>query len=236
MKFLQLCLISASLTVAPNAFAADLPSGKNGPEPVFSATPANIWSGFYIGAQLGSLGMADSPREYNQATGQYLSTVPRFSTGAFTGGVHLGYDWQWNNWVVGAVGDVNAAHLRASGLDASGARLTDEVGGQGSARLRGGYAFDRLLLFATVGANLAGVNHSYQTDGASDLKRWGVIAPTVGLGAEYAFTDHWRGSVEYRTSGLGGVNDANTALAGEKIDHRMGEGALQLGVSYRFGD
>lgn len=57
----------------------------------------------------------------------------------------------------------------------------------------------------------------------------------MGVGAEYAFDDHWRANVEYRISGLATRREDASFLPGVKLRHEAGEGQIKAGVSYRFG-
>jgi outer membrane immunogenic protein len=94
-----------------------------------------------------------------------------FGSGAFTDGAiiggQLGVNYQFNNFVLGAEGD-------GSWVDWGG---TDVVG---TIRLRGGFAFDRLLAYGTGGAAFEG-----------------DVGWVAGGGIEYAVTDHFTVGVEY---------------------------------------
>jgi outer membrane immunogenic protein len=96
-----------------------------------------------------------------------------FGKGAFVDGFvvggQIGINWQFGGFVVGAEGD-------GSWVDWEG---TDAVG---TARLRGGFAFDRFLVYATGGA-------AFQ-----DFDDLGWVA---GGGLEYAITDNWTAGAEY---------------------------------------
>jgi outer membrane immunogenic protein len=96
-----------------------------------------------------------------------------FGTGAFDDGFviggQVGVNAQWNNFVLGAEGD-------GSFVDWGGA---DAVG---TARLRGGFAFDRFLVYGTGGV-------AFQ-----DFSDAGWV---VGGGGEYALTDNVSVGVEF---------------------------------------
>ncbi|HEX9903335.1 MAG TPA: outer membrane beta-barrel protein [Propylenella sp.] len=91
-----------------------------------------------------------------------------FDDGPVIGG-QIGMNWQWNNFVLGAEGD-------GSWVDFGGA---DAIG---SARLRAGFAFDRVMVYGTGGAAF---------DDFSDV---GWVA---GGGAEFALTPNWILGAEY---------------------------------------
>ncbi len=75
--------------------------------------PAYSWTGFYVGGQAGVAFNRDAGDvRYNPNTGVIQTTA--FSGGsdnsddaAFIGGVHVGYDYQINNFLIGAVADIN---------------------------------------------------------------------------------------------------------------------------------
>jgi outer membrane immunogenic protein len=91
-----------------------------------------------------------------------------FDDGAVIGG-QIGVNWQFNSFVLGAEGDGSWADIGAS----------DALG---TARLRGGLAFDRFMVYATGGAA---------------FDDWEDAGWVVGGGGEYAFTDNITGGVEY---------------------------------------
>jgi outer membrane immunogenic protein len=96
-----------------------------------------------------------------------------FGDGAFDDGFviggQIGVNWQWNNFVLGAEGDGSFTDWGAA----------DAVG---TARLRGGFAFDRFLVYGTGGVAL------------QDFSDAGWVA---GGGGEYALTDNVSVGVEY---------------------------------------
>jgi outer membrane immunogenic protein len=87
----------------------------------------------------------------------------------FVIGGQVGVNWQFNGFVLGAEGDGSFVDWGS----------TDAVG---TARLRGGIAFDRFLAYATGGAAF------------EDFNDVGWVA---GGGVEYAITDNWTAGVEY---------------------------------------
>jgi outer membrane immunogenic protein len=144
---------SALALLSGAAAAADLPTMvPPPPAPMLSTTPlAYNWSGFYIGAHGGWAFGSDA-----------------FDDGAVVGG-QIGFNWQFNNFVLGVEGD-------GSWADVGGADSLETI------RLRGGMAFDRFLAYGTGGG-------AFQ-----DFEDLGWVA---GAGLEYAFTDFVSAGVEY---------------------------------------
>ena len=177
----------------------------------------------------------------------------------FAGGGQLGYNWQTGAFVYGVEADL-------SGLDAGGTSgflaalpgalyvnqgwAKTSVDWLATARLRAGYAVDRLLMYATAGLAFGGASASsgsVGTDGftvdtfagSSSSTRVGW---TAGGGGEYAFTDHWIGRVEALYYDLGSANyavaaqNAQTIAEGLSVTaHHRFDGALaRVGLSYKF--
>ena len=113
-------------------------------------------------------------------------------------GVTAGYNLQNGNIVYGFEVDYSFANMKGqagpSPWSVDDTFLHTRATDTATARLRAGYAFDRLLLFATAGAASAHFN-SYVDDPDMNIgirttptpMQWGYA---LGLGAEYAFTDH----------------------------------------------
>lgn len=230
----RLALASAASFIALGfAQAVDLPSRRNAPSPP-PPPPAFLFEGFYAGAQIGALGTGDRSERFFAPTDARLAVTTTHG-GSVIGGVHAGYDWHEGPIVFGLLGDVSGARAVSSGVDVFGIDIKNTVDVQGSLRGRVGYAFDRLLLYATGGLNVAHVTHDQRSLLFSERTDLVVAEPTVGVGAEYAFDDRWRGHVELRNSDLETRKEASLVLPGTLTRHKAGEGEVSLGVSYRFG-
>src|SRR5215212_10664010 len=133
-----------ALAFASGAQAADLAA-----RPVYKAAPvaAPIWSwtGFYIGANVGFA----SARTHISDDRTYLLDPGSFDsrkTGVI-GGLQAGYNWQFNNIVLGLEGDISAASLnRSTSPGTISNNLGDVFNGNlsalGTVRGRIGLAFD----------------------------------------------------------------------------------------------
>ncbi|MBG0812459.1 porin family protein [Methylosinus sp. H3A] len=229
----QAFTIATSLIAAFGARAADLPIHHGAP--TYVPPPAFLFEGGYIGAHVGALGFADRSAPLLPTTSGALAYNTSHG-GSFLGGAHAGYDWHVNSLVFGLRVDVSGAHATNSGILPFGIGVRNMVDVDGVVRGRLGYAFDRLLLYVSGGLNLAHVRHEHFSGFALSRKDHIVGAPTIGVGAEYAFDDHWRGNVEFRVSDLSTGKSAslpfNPALG---IRHDAATGAVTVGVSYRFG-
>jgi outer membrane immunogenic protein len=155
--------------------------------------------------------------------------------GSFIGGALVGHDWRVGPLVLGLVGDVSGARAVNYVNDPFGTAIRSELGVQGSLRGRVGYAFNRLLVYATGGFNIADVRHDYRTALVSGSRHLVVAEPTVGVGMEYALTDRWSGLLEYRLSGVGTPRETSPVLESTIVRHDAGAATITAGVSYHFG-
>ena len=84
------------------------------------------------------------------------------------GGAHVGYNFQINQWVLGLEGDVDGSSLSKTVAIAPFSNyyrnfvptsVHSSLGVQGSIRGRLGYAFDRILVYATGGIAFGGIQY-----------------------------------------------------------------------------
>jgi outer membrane immunogenic protein len=234
------------------AFAADLPTHKAPPPP---AVPAPFsWTGFYVGVQAG-YGWGQESDNLRFPTAAPIVDDHFNLDGAF-GGARVGYDQQFNTFVLGVVADVDATDISGKKTASTPAGPGTLVGTlsqnntwQSSLRLRAGVAFDRLLIYATGGVAFAddqeknslswnstsGSFHKLLSSGSQTDTLYGW---TVGGGAEYAMTDHWIASAELRYADF---DNGNYWTTGTNHHHDItifhagfDETLAQLGLSYKF--
>lgn len=221
------------------ANAADLGTKKPGiAAPIMSQFS---WTGFYAGVQGGYQWSRTSNRFYDTATGALLaSSSANHDTSGAVLGAHVGYIHQFNpggGFVIGAEGDIEWTGTRGKYVfpgTTDDYRTKGDV--QGSVRARAGYAFDRILVYATGGAVFSNLRNSV-FDGAGGVltgKNVG-IGWTVGGGVEYAITRSWSARLEYRYTSFG-VNSYSSAPAfpGGIVRVQNDFHAVRAGASYRF--
>ncbi|MEJ0093138.1 MAG: outer membrane protein [Methylocella sp.] len=228
-----------AVTLAGSALAADLPS--RAPPPVYlPPAPIFTWTGIYVGGQVG------------YAWGnQNVSSNSGFGSDSFSsnndgviGGAHVGYNLQLSQFVIGLEGSVDGSSLNKSITRGGFVPVTysANLGVQGSVRGRVGYAWDRVLLYATGGVAFGGVDSSLSSpfgfDSASDTR----VGWTVGGGLEYAITNNWSIRAEYRYTDLGhasifaanSFNDPAIGGGGGFSNRHIVENQVQVGFSYKF--
>ena len=268
--------VSAPLIVKGPAVTADLRSPPPASQPTSTkASPTNTlaklvapsidwtgysWTGFYAGGQVG-LVWGTTHGAYSFATPGGLDGSEPLTGGAQVAIVdgHLGYNQQFNNWVVGLEGSVDGTNIVRTSplpvLDPTGATpggiLTTAAQSniQGSVRGRFGYAWNRALFYGAGGVaagdftlqsfmwgqdalglfNAADKGHSFVRVG------W-----TLGAGAEWAFTRNLSLRGEYRYTNFGTVADTSTQAGGAGTlfsgARRLDQNQLQFGFNYKFGD
>jgi outer membrane immunogenic protein len=209
--------------------AADLPVAPVEAPPV-TLPLAFDWTGFYVGAQIGYA--------WAQADSTFNAGFPSldYDADGVVGGVHVGYNAQFNQIVVGLEGDLEASSV--SGDDAAGGGLGSyseaELNWQGSIRARLGYAFDNVLPYITGGVAFGDWDLSAAAptvlgtvDSSETLVGW-----TIGAGVEYAFTQNVTARVEYRYTDYGDENVAIGNGLTNNVD--LDSHAVRVGISYKF--
>jgi outer membrane immunogenic protein len=268
-----------SSAVIPFASAADL-AVKAPIAPV--AAPAYSWAGFYIGGNVGySWGRAASNLNADPVTvniGTPFNTPGFVGSDTLTpkgviGGGQIGYNWQTSpNWVFGLEADWQASGENASrsfsnafsftapppnpALPVSGVATMDyaaKITWFGTARGRIGYAWDRVMLYATGGlayggVKLAGTNTVSGTVAGVPFMAVTAIGHsqvnagwTVGAGIEGALGDRWTWKAEYLYLDLGSMNDPDqlvfvTSASGGRVTTHTNytDNIVRLGLNYRL--
>jgi outer membrane immunogenic protein len=269
MRVLRLCTAAIAIAAAIlPAAAADMPVDTYyQPRP---AVVVFRWTGVHIGLHVGgALGFKnETPVPFGVFVGPNPAPCPvtlgvpgcgviapstaSIGVGGLILGGQAGGDYQIENWVLGV--EAQASWTNASGsTQCAGigtpaatavvsSTCTAKLDNLGTAAVRAGYAFDRLLVYGKGGA--AWTNDNYQVKmttastfllfSANEL-RWGW---TAGAGVEYAFTDSWTAKIEYNYMDLGAdslrfVEQLGTVLLDSNIRQRMN--VVKFGINYRLG-
>src|SRR6478735_3468050 len=106
-SLLSLLAGTAALAIAASAAqAADLPS-RAAPAPIIAAVPIFTWTGFYVGVNAGYGWNTNNDRVFVPGFG----FVDSGSNGGFVGGGQIGYNYQFNQFVVGVEADIQYADI-----------------------------------------------------------------------------------------------------------------------------
>jgi outer membrane immunogenic protein len=228
------------------AFASDLPTHKAPPPPAPVIAPFS-WTGFYVGVEAG-YGWGEESDDFRSVTGYPLD---HFGVSGPIGGVKAGYNQQFNSLVLGVEADVEASGIRGS---KNGTFATDEGTGAGSLSLRNtwqsslrgrvGWAFDRLLFYATGGLAVADDNEKYYVNDPSfpppfyGSSTRTLVGWTAGGGVDYAIDNHWVVSGEVRYADFGkanfGIPPALSLTGTTNFSAGFTETLAQVGLSYKF--
>ena len=195
--------------------------------------PYYNWSGFYAGVFGGGahgLWTVDFYRNNNH--GHAEEGADGLSFGAYGG-----YNYQFaNRFVIGGELDLGKSTASQQNDIFDNDSSLAKFGVFGSARLRVGYAFDRLLLFGTVGVGVANITNNIQKGrNAGEEVVWEdqvKAGITAGAGVEYAFTQNWVGRGEYVYTDYGMVTLYNRDR--NRAEFRNEMHLLRVGASYRF--
>jgi outer membrane immunogenic protein len=209
-----------------------------------SPPPASLtfnWSGPYLGGHLGGgwgnehdnqSGLFPAPAAAPGGEGGPALPADHFSVSGFVGGVHAGYNYQVNQFVIGGEGDIDFTDIKGShgfsylgGTQVGTLKLKSDV--QGSIRVRAGYAIDNILLYATTGIAFADGKLSVNGVGTSKTH----VGWTIGAGVEYAFTQNWIGRAEVRYTDFS--KETYHTSAGP-LKSGWDQTTATIGVSYKF--
>ena len=238
--------------------AADLPPRPMAVEP---PAPANIWTGYYLGGNLGySWGRADNdvraaglpPVLFGIPTASLASgDRDKQNVDGIVGGFQSGYNWQSGSWVFGLETDLQASNQKGdqrycnlggttcavASLDAS-----HKLSWFGTARSRIGFLVTpSALVYGTGGAAYGELKSNYTLNlggvpfaavNFQDLKAgW-----TLGAGVEFAFARNWSAKLEYLYLDLG-TSETTASIAGATavVRREFTDHIARLGINYRFG-
>lgn len=209
--------------------------------------PVN-WTGLYVGASVGSgWGLTTYADPFPTAP-----TGDRVDLGGALLGGQIGANYQVGHLVTGAEASVNWANIRGTNTCfgvypdpvTAGFNCGSRIDAIGAFTARGGYAFDRTLLYVKGGAawdrqqdqfNTIGVGGTILTNTRTN---WGW---TIGGGLEYALAPAWSMALEYKYFDFGASSVFSTsappALAGVNLAPQSNRlQTVSLGVNYKLGD
>ena len=268
MNRLSVALISAIAGIAftQSASAADLP--YKAPPVAAPMAPAFSWTGFYVGGNIG-YGWGDNGSRLHPSadTSSQNFWNPAFNAGAapsvfdfsqsgVIGGIQIGYNHQFNNWVLGWEADFQGANIDDSASVATSGIVpfvdgffssSQDLRWLGTVRGRVGATWDRVLLYVTGGFAYGNVKYdlNFAFPGSDDFHSISAnhTSPgwTVGGGLEWAAWDRWSFKVEYLYVDLGTTSLVSTpsgrapnllTTVTEDFDNKYS--IVRVGANYRF--
>lgn len=219
----RVLLAAASvLALTAAASAADLTMEPAPMAPVI-APAAFDWSGFYVGVHGGGAWGDFSTNIWENAFGDSSSAL---------GGVQAGFNYQINQFVLGAQTDIAYTNLKTGQDVIPGyVGVNAELNWLGSTTVRAGYAIDTWLPYVkggfAYGETKANVNSIFWSD-----SKW-ATGWTVGAGLEKAFTKNITAFAEYDYFDLGSAAyDISSSIG--TIELKNTTNVVKVGLNYKF--
>jgi outer membrane immunogenic protein len=212
----KLLLAATALAgIASSALAADLPARSPAVAPAPIAVPIFTWTGFYAGLHAGAAWQdRDNCPQLATYTNGVATAVTTFAPNCdngrrtnFIGGVQIGYNWQINNFVIGAEGDISwlgnrgNEHFEYTVVNNPVIVQPTQPGGGGG----GGGGNPNLLVAPSPGANgtVTNVTNVYSWSGRNQTDMIGTVRLRAGVAFNRALL-YVTGGLAFRN---GGDND-----------------------------
>jgi len=196
---------------------------------------AQDWSGLYIGGHIGS---ADRETEWVDVDGDWVDegdVATDDSSDSVAIGAHVGYNWQFGNWVIGAQGGFTYSDLSQTEVIFGDVAVDNSLSFMADARINAGYSFGAYLPYITVGAAYSDLEHSWAEEGDTS-DSWADFgnetALVYGAGLEYAFSETWSAGVEYLVYDFD--SEASVNPDGYAMDVETDTSVVQFTVNYRL--
>ena len=245
------CIAAGALSVS--AHAADF-AMKAMPvqDPVWS------WTGFYLGGNAGA-GWGTTETNLTSISAPGIGVIPiglavaQNSRSGFLGGGQLGYNYQTGWVVVGIQADIDALAVKgttpciivfsctssSNWLATASARVGGVVGDRTLVYIKGGGAWLNTQQTLSIGGGLGGglgAGTGPLTSATST-----ATGALLGLGAEYMFSQHWTGFIEYDYMEFGAKSvsfplSAVIPVAGAAINTSVTNklSIAKIGLNYKF--
>jgi len=149
----------------------------------------------------------------------------------FVGGGQIGYNWQGASPLVLGI-EADFQGTGQSRTDTVGAfSLEQKLPWFGTVRGRIGYAFDRVMLYATGGLAYGDYKLTVSGPGGSASDDATKTGWTVGGGVEWMFAPQWSTKLEYLYIDTG---DRDVTLFGVPFTGRAKDNIVRVGLNYHF--
>lgn len=197
------------------------------------------WTGWRVGADLGAVRMRSTWSDIDDDWPAYDVRTNKKSGMDY--GVSVGYDWQINHAVIGAQFDYLFGSLTKNTRPFEDTPFNivaqkDKLKSLPMLRGRAGYAFDKVLLFGTVGIAKPSIQHVW-TEAGDPPDSWDFknskTRMVYGAGAEYRFTENWSAQGEYLMFSNATKTSRNDNGYRMKVKDKLN--MFLVGVNYRFG-
>lgn len=218
------------------AQAADLPQRAPAPPPAYMPVevPVYDWTGFYVGGNVG-WGWTNASGTYSNPAVWPVSQ----NANSFIGGFQAGFNYQFNNIVLGVEGDWDWATKTANGVACTAVGCFAGSGGTNYiATLAGrfGVAMNNTLFYGKAGAGW--VNNYINIQNGAGVTSWSGSVTNVGwllgAGVEYGISRNWSAKLEYDYLRVGTWNTNPGLSAGDTLNVTRTISLVKAGINYRF--
>jgi outer membrane immunogenic protein len=235
--------LAATLTAGIALAAVSVHAADYTPRPAYQAAAVPMddfnWGGLYGGIHVGAATGTIEPSAFGLASALDgaatqlgvplpVPSLPNLSKeSAFFGG-YAGFNWQWENVVIGIEGSYSTFNGKF-GAVSIGAAIPGAVGIQSVsqtfqlqdvavAALRGGVPFGRFMPYATLGiatgrassSTILTANNGAAVATGGQYKSGWLVGAAAGLGLEYAVTDNLLLRTEYQWLGFTRFNGSSS--------------------------
>jgi outer membrane immunogenic protein len=210
----KLAFVAGALALVSMSGVAAADGSRGGP--VYAPAAYN-WSGVYFGAHIGGgWGDVDIRETSSLTIGGGVPLVQSHDTSGWLGGVQLGAMKQFGSFVVGTEFSLSGADINGNGGNCFGitAATGGFVGSNCSTTVnwlltglaKGGFAWDRWMVYGALGYAVAGVDHSIAlTLGPAQLS-WSqqdtAHGVAYGAGFDFALSKDFMFGVQYLHANL----------------------------------
>jgi outer membrane immunogenic protein len=198
------------------------------------------WTGCYFGGHIGGLWAHKDRIDHEPGDRTFGASEGTHNPSGFLGGLQGGCDYQFaGGFVLGIAGDHAWADAESSNLSLLFPGFTNhsKVKSLSSVTGRLGYAWDRLLGYVKGGGAWERDEYDYTNGVIIGTARETRGGWTVGVGAEYAFTNFVSGFIEYNYYDFGDRNV--TFLENTGFTYTAGiketKNVVKAGLNFRFG-
>jgi outer membrane immunogenic protein len=219
--------VACLLATVTTAHAADL-AVPRAPAPAVPYT----WSGLYIGLNAGYSGGTLAETLSGAAAGSGSASIP----GA-VGGFQVGANYQMNALVLGFEADFDgAAATKSINVGGGLAANTAQIPWFGTFRARAGFAFDRMLLYATAGGAATQLRSSVNITGiGTSSTTFTHSGWTAGGGLEAAISNDLSARVEYLYVDTGNFSVAEVGgPPPASASGHLKDSLVRAGLNYRL--
>jgi outer membrane immunogenic protein len=238
--FLRLAFVTVAFLSATSVFAADL----DVPPPIDDLRPATFdWTGPYIGI-FGAAVAVDGTFDATCTSGGVPCVPPAIPTFTdmehsgigYAAGILGGINYQVDDFVFGFEGDWAFGGTVATNDEAT--VDTDlSFNNIATLRARAGWAMDSTLLYITGGLAVVDMEFGAVMSTPESDSEW-VFGWTAGGGLEHAFSQNFRGRIEYLYVGLPDTDFSMTDGAATTLDATQSFSDIHMvraGLTYNFG-